>query len=115
MSRTRKKAYTRSKRFDRTCRNHGSCPYCTSSRLYNRVLTEQSAKLDYEEWVNQDTTNEYEEDSLLELEKCLDRESDNNMLGVLADWELDETFESVIGDYIDFLIFCDELATRENS
>ena len=34
MSKTRKKAYTKSKVFDRTCRNHGSCPYCKGNRLY---------------------------------------------------------------------------------
>lgn len=31
-----RKQYRRSKRFDRTCRNHGSCPYCESNRLFNR-------------------------------------------------------------------------------
>jgi hypothetical protein len=33
MSRTRKAEYTGSKRFDRTCRNHGSCDYCRENRL----------------------------------------------------------------------------------
>ena len=26
--------YTKSKRFDATCRNHGSCPYCESNRKH---------------------------------------------------------------------------------
>lgn len=34
MSRTKKKAYTKSKRFDKTCRNHGSCSYCYSDRMH---------------------------------------------------------------------------------
>ena len=34
MSRTVKQIYRKSKRFDKTCRNHGSCSYCTSNRLH---------------------------------------------------------------------------------
>ena len=34
MSRTVRKAYTKSKRFDKTCRNHGACSYCRDTRLY---------------------------------------------------------------------------------
>jgi len=35
MSRTRKQPYTKSKRFDKTCRNGGSCPYCAGNRQYS--------------------------------------------------------------------------------
>jgi hypothetical protein len=35
MSRTRRRAYTRSKRFDRSCRNAGSCPWCRRARIIN--------------------------------------------------------------------------------
>lgn len=35
MSRTKKKNYTGSKRFDKNCRNHGSCGYCKNNRLHN--------------------------------------------------------------------------------
>lgn len=28
-----RKKYKKSKRFDRSCRNHGSCPYCEANRL----------------------------------------------------------------------------------
>lgn len=28
------KPYRKSKRFDRSCRNHGGCKYCEDSRLY---------------------------------------------------------------------------------
>lgn len=34
MSRTKKKAYTKSKRFDKTCRNHGSCSWCYGNRMH---------------------------------------------------------------------------------
>jgi hypothetical protein len=34
LARTRRKPYTKSKRFDRTCRNHGSCGYCRNNRTY---------------------------------------------------------------------------------
>ena len=34
-----RKPYRKSKRFDKTCRNHGSCPYCRDNRLHNRYKT----------------------------------------------------------------------------
>ena len=37
MSRTRKAPYTGSKRFDKTCRNHGSCSYCRDNRTFERA------------------------------------------------------------------------------
>ena len=37
MARTYKKAYTKSKAFDRSCRNHGSCPWCVQNRTIQRV------------------------------------------------------------------------------
>ncbi len=30
----RRKPYRKSKRFDRSCRNHGSCPYCERGRKH---------------------------------------------------------------------------------
>ena len=35
MSRTVKQAYRKSRAFDKTCRNNGSCSYCRKNRLYN--------------------------------------------------------------------------------
>jgi hypothetical protein len=35
MSRTVKQAYRKSRRFDKSCRNHGGCPYCKNNRLHN--------------------------------------------------------------------------------
>jgi hypothetical protein len=34
MSRTVRRPYSGSKRFDRTCRNHGACTYCRSARMH---------------------------------------------------------------------------------
>jgi hypothetical protein len=34
MSRTRKHDYSGSKRFDKSCRNHGSCPACRNKRTH---------------------------------------------------------------------------------
>lgn len=34
MSRTYRKPYTKSKRFDKSCRCHGSCSYCRSNRTH---------------------------------------------------------------------------------
>jgi len=30
----KRKKYTKAKAVDRTCRNHGTCPYCTKARLH---------------------------------------------------------------------------------
>lgn len=32
------------KAVDHTCRNHGTCPYCTRNRLYNKLKIEQESK-----------------------------------------------------------------------
>lgn len=32
-----RKKYRKSKRFDRSCRNHGNCPYCRENRLHKFV------------------------------------------------------------------------------
>ena len=40
----RRREYRKSKRFDRSCRNHGGCPYCEANRLYNSKV--QQIKLD---------------------------------------------------------------------
>lgn len=35
MSRTYKRPYTKSKRFDKSCRCHGGCGWCEGNRLHN--------------------------------------------------------------------------------
>ena len=43
MSRTVKQAYRKSRRFDRSCRNHGSCSYCQDNRHHsNNKRNEES-------------------------------------------------------------------------
>lgn len=34
MARTHRREYTGSRRFDRSCRSHGSCPYCAEGRQH---------------------------------------------------------------------------------
>lgn len=50
MSRTYKKPYTKSKRFDKSCRNHGGCPYCEGNRTYNARKREQQFNIDILQW-----------------------------------------------------------------
>jgi hypothetical protein len=33
-----RKPYQKSKRFDKSCRNHGGCPYCENNRTFERRL-----------------------------------------------------------------------------
>lgn len=47
----KRKPYYKSKVFDRSCRNHGSCDYCKSNRLHTnkkRELLAEQSLLDYE-------------------------------------------------------------------
>jgi hypothetical protein len=36
----RRKSYKGSKLYDRSCRNHGGCPYCESNRLHKHKRRE---------------------------------------------------------------------------
>jgi hypothetical protein len=36
--------YYKSGKFDRTCRPHGSCPYCQSNRKHSELVRKESAK-----------------------------------------------------------------------
>ena len=54
MSRTYKKAYTRSKRFDKSCRNNGGCPYSKSNREYQHK--KQPSLKEALELMDQETT-----------------------------------------------------------
>jgi len=37
MSRTNRKPYTRSKRFDKKCRCHGGCAWCLGNRMHKHI------------------------------------------------------------------------------
>ena len=39
-----RKKYQRSKKFDKTCRNHGGCPWCEENRKYKFIKTNEKAK-----------------------------------------------------------------------
>lgn len=39
-----RKQFRKSKRFDRTCRNHGSCSWCQENRLHKFRICEEKAK-----------------------------------------------------------------------
>lgn len=40
----KRKQYRRSKLFDRSCRNHGSCSYCRENRIFNNHRRELISK-----------------------------------------------------------------------
>ena len=46
MSRTIKHKYTKSKAIDKTCRNHGSCPWCFGNRMYKNLKRMINGKTD---------------------------------------------------------------------
>ena len=47
----RRSPYRGSKVFDRTCRNHGSCPYCEEGRVHNDKVRRFNAKDEIEEYL----------------------------------------------------------------
>jgi hypothetical protein len=53
-SRTLRQPYSRSKRFDKSCRNHGGCPYCEESRLHSRWRSEMDAEEQVREFAREE-------------------------------------------------------------
>ncbi len=47
----KRKEYRKSKVFDRTCRNHGSCGYCLSNRMYGDVKRKAEINNQLVEWL----------------------------------------------------------------
>ena len=45
-----RKKYTGSKAIDKTCRNHGSCDWCTENRNYRSYRLEEAADIDEQEY-----------------------------------------------------------------
>lgn len=43
MSRTYKKEYTKSKRFTKSCRCNGGCPYCLDNRMKSTTIHREKA------------------------------------------------------------------------
>jgi len=54
-----RKPYRGSKRFDRTCRNHGSCSYCEANRTFNRKRQTESLDADFKTFL---TDNDSDDD-----------------------------------------------------
>jgi len=49
----KRKQYRGAKAFDHSCRNHGSCNYCSNNRQINKIRAELYAQQDIEEyWTN---------------------------------------------------------------
>ena len=51
----RRKEYRKSKAFDRTCRNHGSCKYCELNRTHNDRKRRIAARKDIDEYLDNTT------------------------------------------------------------
>lgn len=53
MGKTNRKEYTGSKKFDKTCRCHGSCPHCKSNRIYKnkKKLTLNQSLEEMDDWL----------------------------------------------------------------
>ena len=55
----RRKPYYKSKRFDTSCRNHGSCSWCRRNKLYQAIREIQRIKdLETEYIKEEDLTND---------------------------------------------------------
>ncbi len=50
MTRTYRRPYRQSRRFDRTCRSHGSCPWCKRNRLHNDHKRRLAWAQDLRDW-----------------------------------------------------------------
>jgi len=46
----KRKPYRKAKRFDTSCRNHGSCPYCERNRLHKFIKREVAAEYELKEY-----------------------------------------------------------------
>lgn len=65
----KRKQYRKSKAFDTTCRNHGSCKYCEENRLHSRRKSEIESELKLEEELEEDVVEELGEDIVEKIEE----------------------------------------------
>lgn len=49
-----RKEYHGSKSFDRTCRNHGGCPWCEENRRHKFIVRDCKAQEDFREYFFED-------------------------------------------------------------
>ena len=54
----RRRPYRGTRAFDRQCRNHGSCTYCMSGRLYQRSKALGAAENRMNDYFNEKTDKE---------------------------------------------------------
>lgn len=50
----KRQRYRGAKRFDTSCRNHGSCDYCKDNRLHQRKQAEMDAEMKIEEYLEEE-------------------------------------------------------------
>lgn len=55
----KKRKTNKAKRIDRSCRNHGTCPYCTNSRTHSNKKNEFEAIAQVKENSNDKRTKTY--------------------------------------------------------
>lgn len=53
----KRKPYKGAKAIDCTCRNHGSCEWCKSNRLYQQLKTDEASKQAIDEFENEEDTD----------------------------------------------------------
>ena len=49
-----RKPYRKSKRFDKSCRNHGGCGYCKNNRLYQYKKELEWWNIRFKDWLEYD-------------------------------------------------------------
>lgn len=49
----RRRPFRRSQRFDKSCRNHGNCPWCMGNRLRRRRREESEARARLADWTGE--------------------------------------------------------------
>lgn len=60
MTRTYRKPYTKSKRFDTSCRNHGSCGYCKVTRTHPDSVRARIAAEKFNDWYDGNYLEDWE-------------------------------------------------------
>lgn len=81
---TVRREYRGSRRFDKTCRNGGSCGWCEGDRLYGRRKVEEAARVEVEEWKMREGE---EGDELGDWLDLWEYESEEDFWEAMDDWD----------------------------
>ena len=92
----KRKPYYRSKRFDRSCRNHGGCPYCLDNRFHSTKVKEEACKQQVEESIYEENVGTRQLESLYEEISSMTIEEYNSLLERIC--EEDSKGESFFND-----------------